>query len=67
MAAKAGKDFEKKLKTGVMQKVSGSSDGLSSDLGGAGSVLNSKQDALSGVNLDFKSSSSNPLKGIMSF
>ncbi|PHR54263.1 MAG: hypothetical protein COA44_13665 [Arcobacter sp.] len=66
MASKVSKDFEKKLKEGVMKKVSGSSDGLSSNLGGAGSLLNSKQDALSGINLD-TSSSSNPLKGLMSF
>jgi len=67
MASKAGKDFEKKLKAGVMKKVSGSSSGLSSNLGGTGDLLNSKQDVLSGINLDASSSSSNPLKGLMSF
>ena len=66
MASKASKKFESQLRTGVMKKASGSSEGLSSDLGDTGSLLSSKQDALSGINLDF-SSSSNPLKGILPF
>jgi len=66
MASKASKEFESQLRTAVTKKASGSSEGLSSDLGDTGSLLGSKQDALSGINLDF-SSSSNPLKGILPF
>jgi len=57
MVSKAGKNFEKELKAGIMKKVSGSGDGLSANLGDTGSLLNSKQDALSGINTDFTSSS----------
>jgi len=66
MASKESEKFEKKLRSGVMDKVSASSNGLNADLGDIGSILNNKQDALSGINLDF-SSSSNPLKGILPF
>jgi hypothetical protein len=66
MASKASKQFEKELKAGVMKKVSGSSKGLTADLGDIDSVLSKKKDALSGINLDFKSTS-NPLKGILPF
>ncbi|MFC2073816.1 TIGR03545 family protein [Campylobacterota bacterium] len=64
MASKAGKDFEKELTSGVMKKVSSSNKGITADLGDIDSLLNSKQSTLDGIDLDFKSSSSNPLKGL---
>ncbi len=64
MASKAGKAFEKELTSGVMKKIGSSSEGISADLGNVDSLLNSKQGALDGINLDFKSASSNPLKGL---
>jgi len=66
MASKEVKKFEKELHSGLMKKAGASSSGISTDLGDINSVLNSKQGALSGINLDF-SSSSNPLKGILPF
>ena len=66
MASKEVKKFEKELHSGLMKKAESSASGLSSDIGDINTLLNSKQDALSGINLDFESSS-NPLKGIMSF
>lgn len=67
MASKASEGFTKELKEGVMKKVGASTGDLNLDIGNIDSLLNSKQDSLSGINLDFKDSSSNPLKGIMSF
>ncbi len=64
MASKAAKTFEKDLTSGVMNKFGNSNEGISADLGDVSSLLNSKQDALNGINLDFKSASSNPLKGL---
>ena len=66
MASSASAKFEKQLRSGVMKKVSDSTKGLNTDLGDIDSVLGKKQDALSGINLDF-ASSSNPLKGILPF
>jgi len=57
MASKAMKGFEKDLKSGILKKVSGSSEGLSANLGDVGSLLNSKQDALGGINTSFSPSS----------
>ena len=67
MASKAGKKFEDELRAGVMDKAGISSKGIDLDLGDTGSLLDSKQDALSGINTDFASSKSNPLKGILPF
>ncbi len=64
MASKAGKAFEKELTSGVMKKIGSSNEGISADLGDIGSLLNSKQGTLDGIDLDFKPSSSNPLKGL---
>ncbi len=58
MLSKATKGFEKDLKAGVMKKVGASSEGLSADLGDAGSLLNAKQDSLLGINTNFSSGSS---------
>lgn len=55
--SKATKGFEEKLRAGVMRKVSGSTDGMSADLGDTGSLLGSKQDALGGINTNFSPSS----------
>ena len=66
MASRETKKFESDLRSGVLNKASRSSEDLNSELGGSGSFLESKQDALSNINLDF-SASSNPLKGILSF
>ena len=67
VAAKAGEAFEKELQAGVMKKVGDSGKGISADLGDVGSILSSKQSSLGGINLDFTSSSSNPLKGLFKF
>lgn len=64
MASKAGKEFEKELTSGVMKKIGSSNEGISADLGDINSLLSSKQGALDGIDLDFKSSSTNPLKGL---
>jgi len=67
MASKAGKKFEDELRAGVMAKAGDSSKGIDLDLGDINSILGSKQDALGGINTDFTSSKSNPLKGILPF
>jgi len=67
MASKAGKKFEDELRAGVMAKAGDSSKGMDLDLGDINSILDSKQDALGGINTDFASSKSNPLKGILPF
>jgi uncharacterized protein (TIGR03545 family)/uncharacterized protein (TIGR03546 family) len=67
MASKAGKKFEDELRSGVMAKAGASSEGMDLDLGDINSILGSKQDALSGINTDFASAKSNPLKGILPF
>lgn len=66
MASKEAKKFEEELRAGVMKKTAGLTKGMSADLGDTGSILNSKQDALSGINTSF-SSSSKSLKGILPF
>ena len=66
MASKAGNKFERELRSGIMKKSSASSEGLSADLGSIDDLLDSKQDALSGIDLDFDTSSSS-LKGILPF
>lgn len=53
MVSGATKGFEKELRAGVMKKATGSTEGVSADLGDVGSLLNSKQDALSGINTSF--------------
>ena len=58
VAAKASKKFENDLKSGIMKKVSGSAGGIDGNLGDTGSLLSSKQGALSGVSTDFKPASS---------
>ena len=58
VAAKASKKFEKKLKSAIMAKVSGSTGGIDGSLGDAGSLLSSKQGALSGISTDFTPASS---------
>lgn len=67
IASKHGRKFEDELRAGVMKKAGASSHDIDLDLGNTGELLNSKQDALSGINTDFTSSKSNPLKGILSF
>lgn len=67
IASKQGRKFEDELRAGVMKKAGASSQDIDLDLGNTGELLNSKQDALSGINADFTSSKSNPLKGILSF
>lgn len=67
MAAKANKELELKLKEAVAKKVSGFTEGLSGDLGDVGSLLGAKQDALGGINTDFTSSLSSPLKKLKLF
>lgn len=62
MITKATKGFEQELKAGILAKAGGSSKGLSSDLGDTGSLLNSKQDALSGIDTNFSSSTGGGLK-----
>ncbi|MCW8895133.1 TIGR03545 family protein [Sulfurimonas sp.] len=57
MVSKATKGFEKELTAGIMEKAGGSSEGLSADLGDVGSLLNSKQDALGGINTSFSPAS----------
>lgn len=64
MASKAGREFEKELRSGVMKKIGSSNEGINADFGDINSLLNSKQGALDGIDLDFKSSSSNLLKGL---
>jgi len=53
MVSNATKGFEKDLKAGILSKAGGSSKGLSPNLGDTGSLLNSKQDALGGINTSF--------------
>jgi uncharacterized protein (TIGR03545 family)/uncharacterized protein (TIGR03546 family) len=67
MASKANIELEEKLKTAIMKKVSASTEGLSGDLGDVGSLLSARQDALSGINTDFSSSLSSPLKKLKLF
>ena len=67
MASKASKKFETELTSGITKKIGSSTEDIGADLGDTASLLNSKQDLLDGINLDFTSSSSNPLKGLMSF
>lgn len=67
MALNMNKELEEKLRAGVMKKFSASTEGLSADLGDAGALLNSKQDALNGINTDFSSSLSSPLKKLKLF
>ncbi len=62
MATEKAREFEQDLRSGVMKNIGSSSEGISADFGDIGSVLNSKQGALDGINLDFKSTSVNPLK-----
>ena len=62
MIAKKTAAFEKELKAGIMAKAGGSSKGLSTDLGDIDSLLDSKQDALGGINTNFSPSSSGGLK-----
>lgn len=62
MIAKAMSGFEKDLKAKILAKAGGSSEGLSSDLGDIDSLLNSKQDALGGINTNFAPSSGGGLK-----
>ncbi|MCF6310598.1 MAG: TIGR03545 family protein [Sulfurimonas sp.] len=57
MVSNATKGFEKDLTAGIMKKVGGSSEGLSANLGDVGSLLNSKQDALGGINTSFSPTS----------
>lgn len=57
MVSNATKGFEKDLTAGIMKKVGGSSEGLSANLGDTGSLLNSKQDALGGINTSFSPAS----------
>ncbi len=64
MASKAGKAFENELTSGVMKKVGSAGEGMSADFGDINSLISSKQGALDGIDLDFKSSNSNPLKGL---
>ncbi len=58
VASEAGEKFEKELKAGVMEKVGGSTSGIDGNLGDAGSLLGSKQDALGGIATDFTPASS---------
>jgi len=51
VASKAAKDFEKKLSAGITNKFTGESGGLSSNLGDIGSLLDSKQNSLDGINV----------------
>ncbi|WP_373000341.1 TIGR03545 family protein [Sulfurimonas sp.] len=62
MLTKASRGFEKDLKAGILAKAGGSSEGLSSNLGDTGSLLNSKQDALGGIDTSFSSPSGGGLK-----
>lgn len=62
MISKATSGFEEELKSGILAKAGSSSEGLSPDLGDTGSLLNSKQDALGGINTNFSSSSGGGLK-----
>lgn len=64
VVSNATKGFEKDLTAGIMKKAGGSSEGLSANLGDVGSLLNSKQDALGGINTSFSPASggSNLLK-----
>ena len=57
VVSKATKGFEKDLTAGIMKKAGGSSEGLSANLGDTGSLLNSKQDALGGINTSFSPAS----------
>jgi len=57
MISKATRGFEKELKAGILAKAGGSSKGLSSNLGDTGSLLNSKQNALSDIDTNFSPSS----------
>ncbi len=57
MLSKASKGFEKELKAGILAKAGGSSKGLSSNLGDTGSLLNSKQNALSSIKTNFSPAS----------
>ncbi|NOR58765.1 MAG: TIGR03545 family protein [Sulfurimonas sp.] len=62
MITKATRGFEKDLKKGILAKAGGSSKGLSSNLGDTGSLLNSKKDALGGIDTSFSPSSGGGLK-----
>jgi uncharacterized protein (TIGR03545 family)/uncharacterized protein (TIGR03546 family) len=57
MVSNATKGFEKDLTAGIMKKAGGSTEGLSANLGDVGSLLNSKQDALGGINTSFSPAS----------
>ena len=57
MVSKATKGFEDDLKAGIMKKAGSSSEGLSADLGDVSSLLDSKQDALGGINTNFSPAS----------
>jgi hypothetical protein len=57
MLTKVTRGFEKDLKAGILAKAGGSSKGLSSNLGDTASLLNSKQDALGGIDTSFSPSS----------
>ncbi|WP_229860132.1 hypothetical protein [Candidatus Sulfurimonas baltica] len=56
VATKTAKEFEKKLTAGVMSKATGSTSGVSTDIGDISSLLNSKQNSLDGINTSSKSS-----------
>ncbi|MCD6259596.1 MAG: TIGR03545 family protein [Helicobacteraceae bacterium] len=62
MIAKKTAGFEKELKAGILKKAGASTKGLSADLGDVDSLLDSKQDTLSGINTNFSPSSSGGLK-----
>jgi uncharacterized protein (TIGR03545 family)/uncharacterized protein (TIGR03546 family) len=57
VAKKAAKGFEKKLTAGIMDKFGGSSSGISSNLGDLGSMLDSKQGSLDGIDVSSVTSS----------
>lgn len=68
VASKASKKFEDELQAGIMKKVGGSTGGIDGSLGDAGSLLSSKQSALSGISTDFKpASSTDSLKKMFKF
>ncbi|MDA7817516.1 TIGR03545 family protein [Sulfurimonas sp.] len=65
LVSDATKDFQKDLTAGVMKKVSGSSDGISADLGDVGSLLNSNQNALGGINTNFSPAGDSGVGGLI--
>ncbi len=64
-ATAEAKKFERELKSGVLKRVNDQTGGFNTNLGDIDSLLDGKNDMLSGINLDFSAKKS--LKGLLPF